>query len=300
MPFSICPFYYGGCQMQARILKGRDEFEEAAKLANTVFQREGRSPMEAAFPHIYSEVTSHSYGMFADNRLVSFIGFVLSVVAVGEARLGDYSIGSVCTHPDYAGKGCASELLRRVMRHADGAGASLILVSGNRPLYTRFGCYPFGAFARYRIDQEAAQSIAAERFDDTCIRLMEDTDLFALHRLHAIRSVRYDRSIWRSYSPTYSGTICIVNPARLLEQAEPYLRGKDESAFSRLSIERGGEPGHVIVACEGVQATFTDSELVSLLFDASPKLPDMDQAGAKSLQRLFPLPFPYVAGLNYI
>lgn len=67
-------------------------------------------------------MTSHTYRLFTDNLLVSFFGFVPLVVAVGEGYLSVYSIGSICTL-DYAGKGYASELLQRVIHHAEQAGA---------------------------------------------------------------------------------------------------------------------------------------------------------------------------------
>ncbi|MFE5318446.1 GNAT family N-acetyltransferase [Paenibacillus sp. NPDC056579] len=384
--------------MEIRLLKGHD-FNEAVRLADWVFKRDGRISLETAFPHIYTDATSHSYGLFADNRLASFIGFVPSVVTIGAARLNVYSVGSVCTHPDYAGRGYAGEVLKQVIRHAEQAGASLILVSGHRQLYTRAGCYPFGAFTQYRIGKEVAAAIMAERAKDVHLRPMIETDLFDLNRLFADRTTRFERSVWdaafliktvpiaksRGYthqvylaerqgkveafvvvaipgSPEAthhpfvveyggspegcaqlfahvisehgldaikvvlsihekedrelgaklekygterielrnSGTVRIVDPGRLIEQAASYLRDKHEFTFGSLRMERASELGYVIVACEGHQATITDSQLVSLLFDEMPQLPDVDHILAADLKRLFPLPFPYVSGLNYI
>ncbi|TVY05380.1 GNAT family N-acetyltransferase [Paenibacillus cremeus] len=381
--------------MTVRLLKGL-EFKEAMSLANLMFKREGRLPMEAAFPHIYSDVTSHSYGLFIDDRLVSFVGFVPTIVAIGDARLNIYSVGSVCTHPDYVGQGFASKVLQSAIYHAEQAGASLILVSGNRQIYTRAGCYPFGVFAQYRIDSESAAAIAVERGNDTRIRLMNETDLFAVHRLFEERVVRFVSSVWdtaflsltvpvataRGYSHCVyvteqqgkvdafavvalksldtehepfvveyggspegcaqlfahvieehslvtlkvvlpvqierklgaglersgakwsemgnSGTIRIVDAKRLLEQASPYLRSKSEADFESLRINRTDDHKHTIVTFKERRVMVTDSELVSLLFDETPKLHDVDPVLIADLKKLFPLPFPYTGGLNYI
>lgn len=97
-----------------------------------------------------------------------------------------------------------------------------------------------------------------------------------------------------------SGTIRINTVHRLLEQAAPYLRGKSAAAFDNLSITALVESGDSLVSCSGSQAVLSVDQLVSLMFDEQPALPDLDPLLKKQLQRLFPLPFPYVSGLNYI
>ncbi len=74
------------------------------------------------------------------NRIRLYNGFI---------RLG--SIGGVCTHPDYRGLGLAGTLLDHCTRQLRQEGASLMLISGGRGLYTRVGCVPTGQYTGFTI-----------------------------------------------------------------------------------------------------------------------------------------------------
>lgn len=180
-----------------RITNG--DLQEAVRLSDETF-RDGEQPsMGDAFPLIFSEAEDHhSYGAFQDDgKLLAFMGLVPWVLRVGDARLQAFSLGSVCTAPEARGQGIASEVLREVYRHIRQAGASLLLVSGDRSLYTRTGCMPFGRVRRYGIDRTAAEAVAAAAGDDGTMRLREmaPADLFALHQVAGSRDVAYDFSV---------------------------------------------------------------------------------------------------------
>lgn len=173
------------------------EFEAAAKLADSVFRDAEQKSMRAAYPNSFSPSLTQSYGAFIDNKIVAYVGFVPSIIKIGEARLNVYSVGGVCTHPDQRGKGFAGAILEQLREHSVRAGASLILVSGNRPLYERFGCRLFGETTTLELSLETASSIIEKQdLHDTTFRLISHTDWFGMKRLAELRAVAYEQSLW--------------------------------------------------------------------------------------------------------
>lgn len=61
------------------------------------------------------------------------------------------SIGGVCTHPEYRGRGLASRLLEYSAQQLANEGAGLLLISGARSIYTRRGNVPHGRFINFSI-----------------------------------------------------------------------------------------------------------------------------------------------------
>ncbi|NHN31440.1 GNAT family N-acetyltransferase [Paenibacillus agricola] len=190
--------------MEIRLVKN-DELSQAVRLADDIFRTTGQSSMGKSFPLLFQPGISHSYGAFEDGMLVSFMGLVPSIMQVGKAKLHVFSMGAVCTHPNYRGQGIAGQLLDRCKLHADEAGASLLFISGDRSLYTRVHCYPFGQTERFTLDAESAArlKITAMALDDGSIggssplilRSLEAKDMFALHAAAAAREVKYEQSM---------------------------------------------------------------------------------------------------------
>jgi len=73
----------------------------------------------------------------------------------GEIRAG--SVGGVCTHPEYRGKGLASQLFEYCAQELVAEGARLLLISGDEGVYTRLGSVPHGRFINFSIT--AGQSV---------------------------------------------------------------------------------------------------------------------------------------------
>ncbi|MCS7462165.1 GNAT family N-acetyltransferase [Paenibacillus doosanensis] len=182
--------------MEFRLVRN-EELQQAVHLADSIFRDAEQSSMGTAFPLIFSPGQSHSYGAFADGKLVSFMGFVPFVLRVGAARLNVFSVGSVCTDPDYRGQGTAGRLLELCKRHADQAGASLIFVSGDRSLYTRAHCYHFGRTDRFTLDAAGAARLRARTAAHSGreIRPYAPQDAFALHAAADAREVAFAHSV---------------------------------------------------------------------------------------------------------
>jgi GNAT superfamily N-acetyltransferase len=176
-----------------------DEMAEAIALTNLVF-RSG-DPEKKSFaeshPLVFSPALNQSFGGFLDGKLVSFIGVVPSVVRIGPARVTCLSIGGVCTHPEYRGQGFADRLLQAVLAHAEQAGAALLLVSGDRSLYARANCFPYGSFRRYTVDRRLADSIIRRGGrNDPPIREYAPADLLKLQAVAAERFCAFQQSVW--------------------------------------------------------------------------------------------------------
>lgn len=177
-----------------RQLHHADELNEAAKLADRVFRDHEQVSMGQAFPLVFSPALGQSFGAFEDGKLVAFIGLVPWLVNAGGARLKVYALGAVCTDPDYRGKGYAGTILDMVKEHIRKAGASLLLVSGDRGLYTRNHCYHYGSFNRYTFLPENGEAIAAQNTAYS-VREFASSDWYTLHELAESRPVRYEQGL---------------------------------------------------------------------------------------------------------
>ncbi|UUZ80013.1 GNAT family N-acetyltransferase [Paenibacillus sp. P26] len=183
--------------MQLRAMK-ETELAVAAALADLIFRDDEQTSMGDAFPPIFQTAMSHSFGAFAeDGRLAAFMGLVPSVLRIGNARLNVFSIGSVCTHPDFRGQGLASRSLELCKAHADASGASLIFVSGDRSLYTRAHCNPFGRVTRFTPRHEDIGRLRVPHAAGSgySVRPFERSDIFALQSLVSSRVVAFERSV---------------------------------------------------------------------------------------------------------
>ncbi|GIP31549.1 GNAT family N-acetyltransferase [Paenibacillus sp. J2TS4] len=181
--------------MEIRCLLTQKELDEAAKLSDSIFRDSEQGSMQTAFSHVFSEPLGQSYGAFDDGKLVSFMGLVPVVLRIGEAKLPAYSLGSVCTHPDYRGRGTASEILALIFDHMNKAGAPLLLVSGGRSLYTRAGCHTFGQVHHYQWE-EGQPFPSSSLPEGAIVRELAPTDWFRLHKLARGRFSRYEQSLW--------------------------------------------------------------------------------------------------------
>jgi predicted N-acetyltransferase YhbS len=212
-----------------------EEYQDAVKLANETFRGNGGKSMGTTYPMAFFPGFYQSYGAFEDGRLVSFIGLVPFIIWIGPAQLQVYALGAVCTHPDYRGKGYAGMLLDSIIKHMEKANSPLLLVSGDRSLYTRIGCVEFGEFTCYTLDEAAAQKLVTNQTKDISIRQMEAEDWFALRRLSQSKAVRYEQSLWDLATLIYAEA-----PASNSDMNNQVLVAE--------SVEDGQVCGYVVVA----------------------------------------------------
>jgi hypothetical protein len=96
-----------------------------------------------------------------------------------------------------------------------------------------------------------------------------------------------------------SGTIAVVDPELLLSQLAPYLRGKDDSAYDKLRFGASGNGGF-IVEWEGGFRALSPEEFISLVFDRDRAGDILPEEAERLAAALFPVPFPYPSGLNFV
>ncbi|WP_010281331.1 GNAT family N-acetyltransferase [Bacillus timonensis] len=168
-----------------------DEFQQAIDLADKVFRKKGHVSMGIAFPQVFSAALNQSYGAFVDDKLVSFIGLVPSILHLEDAEVQAFSIGAVCTDPDYRKKGFANKLLEKVFDHVNNSDASVLFISGDLPLYLKQGCTFYGKMNQYKIHRG---DITA----DTSLNVRElgSYDWFQLRKLSHDRNIRYEQTIF--------------------------------------------------------------------------------------------------------
>lgn len=374
---------------------GRNDLQEAARLSDLIFRDADQTSMGEAFPPIFSGNYRSSVGVFEDGKLVSFIGLVPGFIQVGSAQLPIFSIGSVCTHPDYRGHGYAGELLERVFRHIEASDGSLLFISGDRSLYTRNGCHHFGQARKYVLSSATDGQGHAASHTDITVREALEKDRFRVQALSERSAVRHQRSMFETaelmqaealagiyklkhelvvaesegtvaayaivavpgHIPTEavpfvvewggdarmaaqlfshaiaaynltklevtvpwqdkelqealepltytnvrnSGTVKLVNSQRFWEQIAPYLADINKEVLEQLALSNvNGEDGAADLTIAGETFRLSTDKLISLLFDAEPALFEADEHQLAMLQKLFPIPLPYTAGLNFI
>lgn len=167
------------------------EMEQAIKLADLTFRDDDHPSMGESYPHIFKTPVIHSFGAFDGDKLVSFIGLVPNIIHIGKASLNIFSIGSVCTHLDYRRQGISSKILQRVYDYIDEAGASLLIVSGDRGMYRRNHCHYFGKVNSFTIKQSNDNMPPTQLH----IREYQETDLFQLDRLRKEKAIRFEASL---------------------------------------------------------------------------------------------------------
>ncbi|MCQ4086628.1 GNAT family N-acetyltransferase [Saccharibacillus sp. JS10] len=174
------------------------ELTQAAQLSDAVFRPNISPSMAEMFPPLFAPGIVHSYGAFAeDGTLAAFMGLAPSRLRVGGvASIRAFSIGSVCTSPHHRGAGLAGNLLELSIAHAKQAQAPLLLISGDRSLYTRAGSAAFGRATRFALRPRLPESSASGASSSPLtIRAMIPQDLQRIHTLHEASPTRFEESV---------------------------------------------------------------------------------------------------------
>ena len=136
-----------------------------------------------------------------DGKPVSVIYMLYSHLSLEGARVKVVSFGGVCTHPDYRGRGIATELLSACIEEATGAGARLLIISGGRGLYRRAHAVPVGPVYLATLRPETVSTADS----GVTARAAEREDWPTLAALHAAESVRFVRPAARYVGALWHG-----------------------------------------------------------------------------------------------
>ncbi|HEY4538254.1 MAG TPA: GNAT family N-acetyltransferase [Erysipelothrix sp.] len=112
------------------------------------------SPMDKAFPFIFSPSNTYSYVLEMEDKIVSFIGVV---PIIWQAYYG-VSIGAVCTDKDYQGQGLLRKLFPYAINDLKNQDIDFILVSGSGKVYMENNAQFYGTFYSHRIERTNRQA----------------------------------------------------------------------------------------------------------------------------------------------
>ncbi|MCM8760469.1 MAG: GNAT family N-acetyltransferase [Candidatus Omnitrophica bacterium] len=129
----------------------KEEFDDLVKLVNLTFRPE-RQSMQREHESIFNEENlEHLRVIVEDGKPVSHIGTLEKEVLIYNCKSKVGLVGSVCTHPDYRGRGYATLLLNDCIRRFNEHGCDFMLVSGARRLYDSADCLSVGNVIRLEI-----------------------------------------------------------------------------------------------------------------------------------------------------
>ncbi len=205
----------------------KDELRSAAELANLVFRHDSPYKMEEEFPLLFSENNLENIRVFVDaGKVVSMVGMCINDVIIMSCMIGVVCIGSVCTHPEYRNKGLASKLLEDATNRAVQEGASLMLVSGDRGLYRRFGCVDAGIYRWHSIKSDQLE--VHEK--NLTLRKYGEKDVIELVKLHQLEPIRFIR--------TYEDFKTLLESKRLCDQiSETYVVERNGPVVAYVSLQ---------------------------------------------------------------
>lgn len=122
--------------------------QRALDLVTLVFN----SNMPLKFPFLLGESNlDHQFIAIEDNKVVGFVSYAVNTLRLGLFNLKLASIGAVSTHPDYRGKGIATQLLNLAQEKMLEEGLDMVVISGDRNLYKRFGADHLSLLASFTL-----------------------------------------------------------------------------------------------------------------------------------------------------
>ncbi len=125
-----------------------------------------------------------------DGRPVSHIFLVYDHLSLLGCRVKVGSVSSVCTYPEYRGRGFASTILAQSFAEMKAAGARIVIISGDRGIYHRAHCVPAGHLLQTLIHPDSLPAPCKH----LSIRQAGPDDSPTLARLHQTEPVRFLRT----------------------------------------------------------------------------------------------------------
>ncbi|CAG7644600.1 GNAT family N-acetyltransferase [Paenibacillus allorhizosphaerae] len=166
-------------------------------LSDRVFRKPHQTSMGQAYSLLFSnENAGNMLIAEEDGKIVTVVGLLPSEISIAGCTLRVLSMGSVCTDADYRGKDYAGTLVRMSIEKCEREGVHLLLVSGNRTLYRRNGCYEAGLIRHFTPTAEQARHAAENNNSSQAetVEYDEARDLESMLRLVHNEPVHYVRT----------------------------------------------------------------------------------------------------------
>jgi len=267
-------------------------------LANQVFRSRRPGDMAIEFPHLYSaDNAPHWFCAVDGERVISILGVFVWPARVLGSCTTVATLGSVATDPAYRRQGWAGRLLEWASRQLRLEGVRLVIISGDLPLYQRFGARPVGYVQWLRLTERAL--VTAVSYSVRTLDPFQDAGWAAM--LYQGRKVRLVRAgnLWprllaadplahvergRSRPLIVEQRGVPVTYALFLENP---LHGSDTSRLT----EWAGDPVGLLAAAAAVQHTGR-GVLIPVLEEDMALRTALSQAKAEMVKEG---PFPYLA-----
>ncbi|WFD11301.1 GNAT family N-acetyltransferase [Tepidibacter hydrothermalis] len=147
-----------------------EEFEDVIKLINKVFRvSRGYNPtMQQEFPLLLNKDNINNMIVIKENgKIVSDVNYLIQDVLIQGINIKVASIGAVCTDPEHEGKRYSSKILDKVEEKMHDDGVDIVLISGDRSLYTRRMCSKVKNFYKYTLmPKDISLNIDIEEYDE--------------------------------------------------------------------------------------------------------------------------------------
>src|SRR5574338_892668 len=140
-------------QLQGPRLVRREEVIASEKLFHLCFDGLEIENEEEILSSFVPPRRGGVYALFQNGQPVSQIGIAHDRIKLYDGWVRAGSIGGVCTHPDYREHGLASRLLEHCAQQLRKEGATLMLISGDRSVYTRAGNVFHGKFIYFSLEK---------------------------------------------------------------------------------------------------------------------------------------------------
>ncbi|MGE5374006.1 MAG: GNAT family N-acetyltransferase [Bacteroidota bacterium] len=168
----------------------RDEILESARLFNLCFGDPAIPNEEEILSDYATPRRGGTYAFLHAGRPVSQIMLFHDQIRMLDGTIRAGSIGGVCTHPDFRNQGLTTRLLEHCARQLRQEGATLMLISGARGVYTRLGNVFHGKFVYFTIRVERNQAISS---GDLAIRRAAPADALVCSNLYHAEPVHFLR-----------------------------------------------------------------------------------------------------------
>ena len=167
-----------------------EETEKIIELANLVFRPAKRGgDMAREFPVLLAPENAENLYIVRDGtRVVSLVGVHRQTIITSGVQIAAACIGSVCTDPEYRGRGLASALMDLAIARAREVGDVLMPISGNRTLYRSRGATPIGPTIEHRVPLDS-NTLRPKGFS---VREYRPADWPALRALQSAELPRWD------------------------------------------------------------------------------------------------------------
>lgn len=187
-----------------------EELSEIVNLANQIFMLPYGFPpiMSDAFPHMFNRNNLENLRVIVkDDRVVSHVGIWEGRLSICGSWFNVGMIGSVCTHEGYRQKGYASALVMDALNKMKKDGMDFVMISGDRELYRRFGCFKSGIVYLYNIAPPIKPTAEEKDFEIIVCNNNHINDIAVIYQREPIR-------YWRSLEDFRMLTKFFITPPK--------------------------------------------------------------------------------------